>query len=507
MIKKVSLALLFLSIVSVSWSKEVSLQKAKMVAKTQLEITGTHMKMGMSNVALLHKNEFTDNQGDKHVAYYIFGNDNGFVIIAGDDKSVPVLGYSSVSSFNLKEAPAGLVKLLFNYTKEIKKIAVDENIQPTPEILNQWSLLCTGVIPNKQLNAVVPLLSTTWNQSPFYNMDCPDNSPAGCVATATSQIMKYYNHPNQGTGSHSYYHTSYGTLSANFGTTTYDWNSMPNQLSIGSSQAQKEAIAQLMYHVGIALDMNYSPSSSGAFSQEVPNVLETYFGYSNSVNHIKRSQHSLTSWINKIKSELDQARPVYHSGFCPNPQAGHAFVVDGYDQNNLFHLNWGWGGSQDGYFEINNLNPGSTYTFNQAQGAIIEIVPLVSNFALKLFDNLNLSSPTMDPNQSFSVATDFANYGNLIFNGRVKVSLFDPNNNNNVANFGEQVISVAAFDYSTVTFSTNGINLSPGDYLLGVYQKKTGTGNWALVDPDVFANPLTLFLALILRPLQLLLNE
>jgi len=192
MIKKVSLALLFLSIVSVSWSKEVSLQKAKMVAKTQLEITGTHMKMGMSNVALLHKNEFTDNQGDKHVAYYIFGNDNGFVIIAGDDKSVPVLGYSSVSSFNLKEAPAGLVKLLFNYTKEIKKIAVDENIQPTPEILNQWSLLCTGVIPNKQLNAVVPLLSTTWNQSPFYNMDCPDNSPAGCVATATSQIMKYY---------------------------------------------------------------------------------------------------------------------------------------------------------------------------------------------------------------------------------------------------------------------------------------------------------------------------
>ena len=489
MIKKLLLSIGLLATYITACSIEVSLQKAVKVAQTQLAMSGNTSKAGLPNIALVHSSEYTDDRGGKHVAYYVFGSDNGFVIIAGDDKAFPVLGYSYEGTFDLQEAPPGLIKLLFNYKKEIKKIATDNNINPTSGIIQQWHHLEAGTNIQEKLSSVSPLLTTKWNQSPYYNMNCPDNSPAGCVVSAASQIMKYYNHPSQGTGSHSYYHNAYGTLSANFGNTTYNWSNMPDQINMGSSQTQKKAIAQLMFHVGVALDMNYSPSGSGAFSQEVPDVLETYFGYSSSANHIKRSQYSLTAWINLIKGELDQSRPVYHSGFCPNPQAGHAFVVDGYDQNDKFHLNWGWGGSQDGYFQINNLNPGSTYTFNQTQSAIIEIVPLVSNVAIKLFDNLNLSSPTIAPNQSFNITTDIANYGNTSFNGRVKVSLFDLNNSF-ITDFGEQIISIASFDYSTVTFSTNGLNISPGNYILGIYQKKTGFGNWALLDPDVFANPL-----------------
>ena len=264
---------------------------------------------------------------------------------------------------------------------------------------------------------------------------------------------------------------------------------MPNSLS-GATQTEKEAVATLMYHIGVSLDMNYSPGSSGAFSRLVPDALKDYFSYDNGAQFIKRSYYSLTAWKNKIKTELDLARVVYHSGFCANPQAGHAFVMDGYDTDDKFHLNWGWGGYADGYFEVNNLNPGSTYTFNDTQSAIIKIKPLVNNVDVRMFGDITVSTTINPFNGPFNVVADIANYGNITYSGSVKASLFDLNDVfvGNVELLTN--INIASNDYASLTFSSAGMSVPPGNYKLGIYVQNTANSTWMLAAADGFTNPL-----------------
>ncbi len=479
----------------ISWftfAGDVSLNQAMAVAKTHFA-QEKRVSLTAVNVNLATQKSYVDISGNQHVAYYVFNvNQNqGFVIVSGEDKTIPVLGYVDKGGYDAQKLPNGLRKLLFAYAREVKNIAQDYHVTATPTIRSQWQNLTNGVLAENRSSSVSPLLTTEWSQSSGgYNLFCPTGTPTGCVATATAQIMKYHNHPAQGTGSHSYNHTDFGTLSANFGATTYDWANMPNSLSGSPTQAEKEAIATLMYHVGVSLDMNYSPGSSGAFSRLVPDALKDHFSYDNSAQFIKRSYYSLTSWKNKLKTELDVARPVYHSGFCANPQAGHAFVIDGYDTDDKFHVNWGWGGYADGYFEINNLNPGSTYTFNDTQSAIIRIKPLANNVDVRMFGDIIVAPTTIPFNAPFTVTADIANYGNVTYSGSVKASLFDLNDAfvGNVELLTN--VTIASNDYASLTFSSTGMNVPPGNYKLGVYVQNTANSTWMLASPDGFTNPL-----------------
>lgn len=314
-------------------------------------------------------------------ALYVFNYDNGYVVVAADDRAFPILGYCDNASFDVNNIPEGLRYYLGHYARQIQ-YAIDENLTVEPEVAEQWYLLDKeGVIMRtRSNNAVEPLLSTTWNQDYPYNYYAPAcSSPwignhcyAGCVATAMSQVMKYWNWPETGTGEHSYSTSSYGgTLSANFGETTYNWSAMTN--SLGSSvNAAAQAVALLMYHCGIAVDMDYAPNGSGAHTDDVPAAVANYFRYGTCTNLKNREDFSRTAWEDLLISSFDRGIPVVYAG--ADSEGGHAFNCDGYNNQRYFHFNWGWSGSYNNYYQIDALNTGNG-TFNQNQRVVFDMVP------------------------------------------------------------------------------------------------------------------------------------
>ncbi len=219
--------------------------------------------------------------------------------------------------------------------------------------------------------SVEPLLKTQWNQGCNYNTKCPEDKDgpcnrcvAGCVSIATAQIMKYWNYPLTGNGSLSYNHKTYGTLSADFGNAVYQWNLMPDKV-----KKLNEAVATLIYHCGVSVKMDYSPSSSSAYDPR--EELVKYFNYSPGAKYIRKSSYSGTTWVKMITDELTALRPVWYSG---DGSGSHAFICDGFQDSDYFHFNWGWGGHYDGYFYLGSLNPGE-YDFTSTQNAIIKIHP------------------------------------------------------------------------------------------------------------------------------------
>jgi len=237
------------------------------------------------------------------------------------------------------------------------------------------------------------MLETYWDQSPYYNAFCPYDTnelkmtPCGCTATATGQIMKYYNYPASGHGSKCYTHPEYGDQCADYGNTQYLWDSMPVALSGESSAAQVNAVATLLYHIGVAVDMDYSPQGSGGKTANYgngaapssENAFKYNFGYSPYIYTAFQSDYSLAEWKRLMKNELNEGRPVLYAGY-DEQQEGHAFVCDGYNMQGKFHFNWGWSGNGDGFYSLDDLNPHSTLGnmglyFNHFGTATIGIEP------------------------------------------------------------------------------------------------------------------------------------
>lgn len=356
-------------------------------------------------------NEFTN--------LYIFSTrDNiGFVIVSADDRVLPVIGYSFTNPVRSDSLPANLKSWLVGTEKQIEWM-IENNIEPSSEVRSQWKRLSTPLRTNAPaiVNVVNPMLTTTWDQSPYYNNLCPYDggyrSVTGCVATATAQVMKYWNHPATGHGSHSYRWNGQ-TLSANFGNTTYQWSNMPDELDYYSTSTEVNAVATLMYHIGVACEMSYSANGSGAVSTSfgyptiacAENALRDYFKYDWGLTSVEYENFEDGEWKQILKSELNQSRPIIYTGDDVN--SGHCFVCDGYNSADKFHFNWGWGGYYDGFYAIGSLNPGSgtggtsSGTYNIDNSAIIGIRP----------NNSTASTSTIN----YSVNN--SNYGSIVVQG------------------------------------------------------------------------------------------
>ena len=317
--------------------------------------------------------------------YYIFNvSERAFVIISADERINPVLGYSFQTNFDQENIPDGLKWLLGEYKVQIYDVVSNNLSFDAKEIKEEWAKyeINNGQKSNQPppplLLSVGPLTTTTWSQECYYNAQCPvDNSstdcgraPVGCVATAFAQVMKYYNHPAQGTGSTSYSCPPYGTISANFGAATYNWAAMPNILS-----SHNPEVAKILFHAGVAVKMEYTASSSSAYTSAIRTALVNKFKYASTAQEVFKSSYTNTTWVNKIRAELDAQRIVIISGDDPAHDAGHSFIADGYQGTNSFHINWGWEGQDDGYFLLTALSP-SPYSFNSGVSAIIGIKPL-----------------------------------------------------------------------------------------------------------------------------------
>ncbi|MFC2100933.1 C10 family peptidase [Bacteroidota bacterium] len=311
-------------------------------------------------------------------------NKKGHVIVSADNAVFPILSYSLVNTYYFENQIQPYINWMNNYKSQIIEI-VDENYLQSPAILSEWQYYSDTGIMNLSLLAVSPLISTTWNQSCYYNELCPydtsvlsgycDHVPVGCVAAAMGLIMKYWNYPICGTGSNHYTHPNYGIQSANFDTTYYDWNNMPNSLSGSSTNAEIMAVATLLYHCGVSVNMNYGPNGSGAASSNVEQALTDYFYYDYEM--VYKHKDSTSNWDSLVKNDLDNAWPLYYAGCEPPPNTGcHAFVLDGYQgsNNDYYHFNWGWGGGYNNYFYLNSLNPG-THNYTAYQHAYFKIHP------------------------------------------------------------------------------------------------------------------------------------
>ena len=419
--KKVYLGLVAL-LVSLTLSAErVSLDDATLVANNFMNpATSSMTKKAMPAKRMVHKAVAEDN------LYYVYQNADGegWVIVAANDAVTPILAYSETGTFRTDNLPVNVRAWMGKYNNFIRRIEAD-GVEATEETKAEWRSLRKGVRRATSAVVVGPLIQTQWDQdAPYYNL-CPgtgsNKAYTGCVATAMAQVMKYWEWPVQGTGSHSYrpldvnnpyneytgqpnYSSRYtSTLSANFGQTTYDWAHMLNSYSGTYTSTQATAVATLMYHCGVATEMMYgndADGGSGTYTgnygdeedhQCAQNALWMNFGYKKeSLTSYMRDGYSYegttyyqawtdANWTAMIKAELDLQHPIMYGG--ASSQGGHSFICDGYRDDNYFHFNWGWSGSNDGYYKLSSLRPGSggagggSYNFSEDQDVIIGIVP------------------------------------------------------------------------------------------------------------------------------------
>ena len=180
-----------------------------------------------------------------------------------------------------------------------------------------------------------------------------------------AMIMKYWNYPAKATGSHSYIPEGYPAQTVDFSSATYDWDNMPKEIFSFSPVNEIEAIALLMYHCGVSIDMKYGAMASSGYSELVPSAMNKYFSYTANMRHLYREQHELGEWEKLLVDNLNQRLPVFYAG-SSQISGGHAFLCDGYNEEGYFHFNWGWSGELNGYFAIDALTPtGADYNVNQ----------------------------------------------------------------------------------------------------------------------------------------------
>ena len=380
-----------------------SRQRLQTKAGVRLKYTATNRREHYGRI----QRTTTPNDQDT-VYYYVFDAGNGFVIVAGDDAVRPILGYSINGNYNENNLPPNFACWMNNLQQEI----ADTQMQKLPQtevVRQEWDRYMSGIVKNDATSAVGPLLQTKWSQGAPYNNQCPSyggtRCVTGCVATTMAQIMKYHQQPARGSGKSEAHTTT--TLKIDIPSVdfevNYDWENMLDVYTDTADTIQQNAVATLMYHCGVSVKMDYA-DESGASSALVPKALTTYFGYDKSMMLISRGGYDITGWETLIREQIDMGLPVFYAG--SNPCTGHAFVCDGYDNTGLFHFNWGWGGSNDGYFVTTSLNPGQI--FNNGHEIIINIKP---DNKPNLF---NVGSGTNDDPYIIATPAQLANLSELV---------------------------------------------------------------------------------------------
>lgn len=373
----------------------------------------------------------------------------GFVIVSGDSRARTVLGYSRTGSFDSSSMPDNVRYWLGEYQRQIDSLDL---LRPEDFAVTDRPALAKDGMPD----SVAPLLVTEWNQYRYgYNSLVPEDSTyagdstmarfeghptVGCSALAMAQIMRYWQYPQHGYGQHSYTYEGsdscwrYGTVGADFGAATYDYSLMPWKLSDSSSAAEVEAVATLLFHCGVAGDMKYNSDcqgSSGASIQNCLSGMKHYFHYNRESYQAYRRNYSDAMWDNMIMADLAAGRPVYYAGQSYQDDnrgtlaGGHAFVLDGYDTNGLFHVNWGWDGRCNGYYSTSAMQPMTQYDFTPLQYAVFNLEPGYSH--LVMGSDLTMDAPSFQVGDSICGHYSITNVGDSVGSMFVGVNIYPLN--------------------------------------------------------------------------------
>lgn len=409
-------------------------------------------------------------------AYFIFNSDEGgFVIISGEDAVTPVLAYSHTGTFKTEGMPENLEFWMGQLRTEILKVR-ESKAQATPKVKAEWDMLAaTGETPSYYSDAL-KLETALWDQGAPYNDLCPEVSggraPSGCVATATSIVMRYHKWPEAGHGTlpdYKYLNGSGSHKGHELGH-TYDWDNMPLTYKSGKyTEEQGAQVAQLLLDVGVMVQMMYGKGGSGAITSMVAPGLEQYMYYDPSIKHELKGLYSDEQWLEKLKKELNEIGPVVYNG--QSTAGGHAFVIEGYDKSGKLAVNWGWSGSDNGYFSISSMGG-----FSSDCGAIFNMKPAEGGEPAKAavsYKDVYVDDEVILPGTTFTFYVSNLQPVSRDVKADVAVGLF------NAAGKCKEVISeigsvelALPYYFPEVTFDECKITgeLASGDYLKLVYR-------------------------------------
>lgn len=445
---------------------------------------------------VFHSEDLVTRSSVQSPAYYVFDNTGGpgFVIVAGDDVAMPVLGYSFEHEFSKDNLPANL-KAWLEYMRDEVNEARRSGAKAESVVTRAWSQVEVGT-------PVVELETAKWNQMEPYNLLCPivggESTYTGCTATAVAIVMRYHQWPEKGVGTLPGYKILRGEVLPELPLGhTYDWKNMPLEYPyMGYSQAEANAVAVLMRDCGWMIFSDYGPIGSVgtmASSYDIPSGLKTYMGYDKKARIISRNGYSTFEWNALMKGELDNSRPIIYAGF--SVRSGHAFVLDGYTDQDYYRVNWGWGGYCDGYFLLTVLDPegqgsgGSEGGYNMYQDAVIGIqkddggayfeeLRYGERFSEQEVCGLSVDEPVVSGKPFELYVGNLKNTGSGTFTGELLFAVADKEGNI-VEELYVMSISdyLSAYYYCPVTINTP---ILPG-YRIRGYYRSANTPEWTLI--------------------------
>jgi hypothetical protein len=387
--------------------------------------------------------------------YYIFnvGDGGGFIIISGDDRTDDVLGYTVGGRFDYGAIPSNFKRWLELYRQGLKQLGDDPQ-----DVYGIYEFADTASFASE----IAPLLGqTAWGQREPYNDLCPVipgtdvHAVTGCVATSMAQIMRYYAWPAKGRGVKNYLTEKHHLrLKVDFSQTAYDWEHMLDTYADrDATEQERSAVATLMYHCGVAAEMNYS-YESGAGQQIAAFGMKDHFSYDHGMQLHERYFYTTDEWYYLLKKELNAARPVLYVGGRENLTA-HAFLCDGYDRNGLFHFNWGWEGSNDGYYNVSIIEPANMHGYNGGQNVITGVRPITDgnpDEQTQLFVSprhpLSVAAVSTDRSEDFAISVGIYHTSVSPFTGEIGVGLYGET--------GRELVAILARD--TVDNMSNNIS-------------------------------------------------
>lgn len=500
--KKLLFSFVLLSVWSGVSAEQISVSQAASIAEKYL---GEAVNVGQNLAPAKMKGLQMSAESPEYYVFNTYGK-KGFVIISGDDELTELVGYSNEGEFRSENAPENLRAWLDGYAAFVRSVRDGESRPMRASV-------------NNATPVVEPLVTTRWNQGEPYNLLCPYDSsvgvtcPTGCAATSMAQLINYHEWPVQGKGTKSY-NSSYGRLTVDFSKSVYDWANMKDRYESYYDEdknivnewtdTEANAVAKLMYDCGVALEMGYGPYSSGAADTEMPLALCNYFNYH--ADLITRDGHTVDEFLARIKEELDNSRPLVFNG--QGSGGGHSYIVDGYDSNDYLHVNWGWGGISDGYFNVSYMNPddlgtgGGSGGFNEMQSIVVAYPDetgegSVGQNVMRLVDSsmwgggdgyVKALQESIVKGEDFKVEYyGIWNMVNLDYIGEFALGIFDSDGKMlSVTASNKAIIGRFNLTYYPETLVANEelAALSDGDYTIRMISRQQGYDDWVRVATD-----------------------
>ncbi|MEG2157832.1 MAG: thiol protease/hemagglutinin PrtT [Bacteroidaceae bacterium] len=495
--------LLFGAFVTLSVTADpIDLNQAKHVAQYFLQGKAKQRKAVTAELKLVWSDAFFSSKTraiNEAPTYYVFNTTDapGFVVVSGDDAAYPILAYSTTQLFQADEMPENVQTWLNGYQQQI--MWVRENpAAVSDEVKNAWERVRQGTLTPQA--AEIELKTALWNQGEPFNYLCPvfneKRSPAGCGAVTMAIVMKYHQWPDKGEGSESYVTSTHQCPLSVVYNTPYDWTQMPSEYIYGeATDAQIKNVSTLMFHCGVAAQMNYDISGSGTKTAKTVIGMIQHFKYDKGAQYLSKVSHTEAEWNALLQKEIQENRPIIYSGQQAN-NGSHLFILDGYNENKYYHVNWGWGGVDNGYYLLDALNLSNGWTYNLGQEAIIGIRPSMPDS--KYCDNLGfkyviyegveykgLSSTvnTIQRDKKFYVNIGFiSNLSLREWTTQLMVALFDKDGKQKQIISGPidktfKVATLSALKSEPCKITTD---LAPGDRIRLIY-KNIETGEWKWV--------------------------